>query len=107
MNAFADNYVPISRETGGPGGQIPEDAVQVRYRQDLAAAIKESERQGFLRIGTSEFVDRGNRMGVSHDARMHGASIGASLVLFSSTPAKLRTIKRRRVATTSSRRHSW
>jgi hypothetical protein len=47
----------------------------------------------------SEFVDRGNRMGVSHDARLQAAAIGASLVWFSSTPAKLRAIKRRRNGT--------
>jgi hypothetical protein len=100
MNPFAEHYVPIASGAGPqPSSLIPEDIVQVRYSQDLAAEVKKSEKQGYRRMGSSEFVDRGNRMGVSNDARLHAAAIGASLVLFSSIPAKLRAIKRRRNGT--------
>jgi hypothetical protein len=100
MNPFAEHYVPMSNALAShPGQLVPEDTVQVRYSQDLAAGIKQFKKQGYRCIGNSEFVDRGNRMGVSDDARVHAAAIGASLVLFSSTPAKLRAIKRRRNGT--------
>jgi hypothetical protein len=90
-NPFAEHYRPAS--TGA--AQIHEDTVQVRFSQDLKADLKRQQKEGWRSIGTSEFVER-NRMGVSHDARLHAASIGASLVLFTTIPAKLRSIKRRK-----------
>ena len=96
MNPFANSYISHKiAKAVHIEPPIPEHAIEVRFSQDLATDVSASLKEGYQRIGTSEFVDRGNRMGVSTDARAHGATVGASLVWFSAIPAKLRAVRRR------------
>jgi hypothetical protein len=95
MNPFAEHYVP-DRKRGAAGQSeiVALDRAEFVYSQDLRADIKKWQRKGCYRIGSSEYVERGNRMGISHDARAHALAIGASVVVVESTPAKLRAIRR-------------
>ena len=98
-NPFAEYYVADTTEPAE--SQVKQHleaaAVQTQYThhtQDIEDAVMQWGLKGYRRVGSSEFVDRGNRMGVSHDARRQSAAVGASLVLFQFTPAKLRAIRR-------------
>ncbi len=92
-NPFAERYVDERRRRHIVPPIRPGD-VKVRYSQDLAGDLKAWENDGYKRIGSAEFVDRGNRMGISREASAQGAAVGASLVIFQATPAKLRAIRR-------------
>ena len=91
INPVAEHYVGI----GSPQSRsVVVDEVKVRYSQSLSTDLATWTREGYNRIGSAEFVDRGNRMGVGHEAAVQAASVGASVVLFCATPAKVRAIRR-------------
>ena len=93
-NPFAEHYVPAegSRPSRAMGQAQPE-SIEVRHCIDLEGDLAGLKCEGFQVLGTSEFVERGNRMGISHYARLHASSVGASLVLFQFLPAKLRAVR--------------
>ena len=94
-NPFTEHFVtdegrtvPLRTE------QVEAGSVQFRPTRDIPTDSASWEQQGFGPIGWCEFTEKGNRMGISHLAREQAASVGASVVLFQFTPAKVRSIQK-------------
>ena len=87
---FEQHYVPLAKATTPP---VDEGNVQVLHSRDLPSDLTKWLKDGFSLIGTAEFVGRGNQ-GVGREARAQAAVVGASVVLFRPTPAKLKAIRR-------------
>lgn len=62
--------------------------------QDLQATTAQWEQAGFVRVGCSDAVIKNNQMGFSHILAHTALAVGATLVAFQMTPAKLRSIRR-------------
>jgi hypothetical protein len=91
---FADNYLPIvAASPSERQPAVPIDQIEVFMSNKLDSEVAEYEKKGFRTIGTAAFVGRGNQ-GVGLEARTQAHAVGAALVLFSLTPAKLKTIQR-------------
>ena len=88
---FEQHYVPLRKSTAtAPESQ---SSIQVLHSRDLPSDLGKWLKDGFLLIGTAEFVGRGNQ-GVGREARAQAAVVGASVVLFRPTPARLKAIRR-------------
>ena len=91
---FADNYLPtVAASPCERQHAVPIDQIEVFMSNKLDSEVAEYEKKGFRTIGTAEFVGRGNQ-GVGLEARAQAHAVGAALVLFSLTPAKLRAIRK-------------
>ena len=90
---FAKHYVPMAQAHLEVGRALDAETVQVQPSRDLSADLWRLKATGLLPIGSAEFVGRGS-MGMGFEARKQAAAIGASVVLFRLTPAKIKTIRR-------------
>ena len=91
---YEQHYVSLVASEPRPTAlSVDVDKVELQMSKDLPADLDRRRNSGFIPIGTSEFVGRGN-MGVGIEARTQAARVGASLVVFRLTPAKLRAIRR-------------
>jgi len=91
---YAQHYVPLAPpQLEARTTSVDVDKVEVQMSRDLPAELGRRKSAGFLPIGTAEFVGRGS-MGVGLEARTQAAKVGASLVLFRLTPAKVKAIRR-------------
>jgi len=90
---FSESY----RATPGVAVERPASTstqdVQVLMARDLDREVSEQCDGGFEVIGQCEFVAKGF-IGVGAEARMQAEQVGATVVLFSLWPAKLRAVKR-------------
>jgi hypothetical protein len=68
--------------------------VKCDYTKDLSGTVDKWEEVGFIKLGQSEVVSKNDDMGVSDGLSYTAAAVGASLVVFQITPAKLRAIRR-------------
>jgi len=91
---FSENYL------AGPATQsdslnqaVSLDDIQVLISNDLQSDMRAWEEKHFERIDAVEFVAKGSH-GVGAEARTQAQSVGATLVLFSLWPAKLRSIRK-------------
>jgi hypothetical protein len=94
-NPFSEHYISDSSVMlifrGKP---MPQNDIQVLISRDLEYDLVQWVGPDYARIGTAEFVARGSQ-GIGEEARLQAALVGASVVLFQTTPAKLRAIRRR------------
>jgi|SRR5882757_3431583 len=94
-NPFSEHYISDSSVMlifrGKP---VPQNDIQVLISRDLEYDLVQWVGPDYARIGTAEFVARGSQ-GIGEEARLQAALVGASVVLFQTTPAKLRAIRRR------------
>ena len=91
---YEQHYVAlVAPEPRPTASSVDVDKVELQMSKDLSADLDRRRNSGFIPIGISEFVGRGN-IGVGFEARTQAARVGASLVLFRLTPAKLRAIRR-------------
>ena len=91
---FAEHYVANPTTQVSP----PEEAasledIQVLMSKDLGKDLKAWEERQYERIGTVEFVGKGN-LGIGTEARTQAKTVGATVVLFRLWPAKLKAIRR-------------
>jgi hypothetical protein len=63
-------------------------------RDDLQATVGKWEKAGFVRLGTADAVIRNDLMGYWHIIAYTAFAVGATLIIFQGTPAKLRKIRR-------------
>ena len=91
---FSESYVAV------PGTKRPEldeiislDDVLVVMSKDLQNDVSAWEEKHFERIGMAEFAAKGD-CGVGAEARVQAQSVGATLVLFSIWPVKLKSIRK-------------
>lgn len=92
---FAEHYSSdLSLEVGDPDSNTMADDVQVAITKDIARDQKSWEEKQYQRIGSVEFVAKGN-LSLGAAARTQASLVGATLVLFSLWPAKLRSIRRK------------
>jgi hypothetical protein len=77
-------------------GPITYKVARVRsdYTNDLLGTVDQWEKAGFLTLGLSEVVGKNDVMGFSDDLGHAAVAVGASLVVFQVTPAKLRAVRR-------------
>lgn len=61
---------------------------------DLSASVDQWEEKGFIKLGSSDTVGKNDAVGFSHLLGHAAAAVGATLVVFEATPAKLRSIHR-------------
>lgn len=91
---YEQHYVSlVASEPRPTASSVDADNVELHMSNDLRADLDRRRDSGFIPIGISEFVGRGS-MGVGFEARTQAAKVGASLVLFRLTPAKLRAVRR-------------
>jgi hypothetical protein len=90
---FAENYVPSSAAPDLVVAPVDAEAVQVLMSADLQAEVAKYLSQGFVQIGSAQFVGRGNQ-GVGREARAQAAKVGAAVVLFTLVPCKLRAVRK-------------
>ena len=94
-NPFREHFVAEGTHAL-PTGTAPGHAYDVHFQptRDIENERATWEQKGYERVGWCEFADKGARMGISHLAREQAAAVGASVVLFQSTPAKVRSIRK-------------
>lgn len=90
---FADHYVANSAATNVSPKTVDGDAVQVLMCTDLEAEVGKYSSQGFVQVGHAQFVGKGN-LGVRREACEQAVKVGASVVLFTLVPCKLRSIRK-------------
>jgi hypothetical protein len=90
---FAENYVQSSTGSKVATAPVDAEAVQVLLCADLQAEVAKYLNQGFVQLGSAQFVGRGNQ-GVSREARAQAAKVGATVVLFTLVPCKLRAVRK-------------
>jgi hypothetical protein len=94
-NPFSEHYIPEqSHVLKLSPERLGASKVQALFSKDISGDSVHWERQAHVRLGSCEFVEKGSRMGISYLAREQAASVGASIVLFQFTPAKVRAIRR-------------
>jgi hypothetical protein len=71
-----------------------ENDVKVLMSRDLQRDLGEWASKGYVPIGGAEFVARGSQ-GIGQEARAQADAVGASVVLFTLLPAKLKSIRRK------------
>jgi hypothetical protein len=95
MNHFTQNFVSSAgADAARREPSVDEHLVQVLHSHDIDESVREWIEKGYVELGRSEFVGRGQEH-VGPAARAQAAAIGASVVLFRPIVAKLRSIKRR------------
>ena len=90
---FADHYVANCATTNASSAIANGDAIQVLICTDLKAEVGKYSSQGFIQVGHAQFVGKGN-LGVHREAREQAVKVGASVVLFTLVPCKLRAIRK-------------
>ncbi|WP_140637452.1 hypothetical protein [Methylibium rhizosphaerae] len=90
---FADHYVAESAASRAAIVPVNAEAVQVLICKDLKAEVAKYVGQGFVQVGHAQFVGKGNQ-GVGREAREQAAEVGASIVLFTLVPCKLRAVRK-------------
>lgn len=90
---FSDHYVAVAKTTSRTLLRVPQEDVHVLMCADLDAEVERYRSTGLHPVGTAQFVGKGNQ-GVGQEAREQAAIVGASVVLFSLVPCKLRAIRK-------------
>ncbi len=86
---------PLPAASAHLGPEIHEAArILLDDTQDLQARAAQWEKAGFARLGSSDAVIKNNQMDFSHILAHTAFAVGATLVAFQMTPAKLRSIRR-------------
>jgi hypothetical protein len=90
---FAQHFQPLSHR--GSVAITPADAglVQVQTSRDLDADVEKMKSEGFVPVGTAEFVARGS-LGLGREAGTEAVRVGATAVVFRLVPAKLGAIRK-------------
>jgi hypothetical protein len=92
---FAEHYVSdMGLDVGDLSTNTMAGDVQIAMTKDIARDQKLWEEKQYQRIGSVEFVAKGN-LSVGVAARAQASAVGATLVLFSLWPAKLKAIRRK------------
>lgn len=90
---FAENYVASAAALNLAVAPMDAHAVQVLMCADLQMEVDKYSSQGYVQLGSAQFVGRGNQ-GVGQEARAQAAKVGATLVLFTLVPCKLRAVRK-------------
>ena len=90
---FADHYVATAKATSRILLRVPVADIRVLMCADLDAEVEKYRSTGLYPVGTAQFVGKGIQ-GIGQEAREQAAMVGASLVLFTLVPCKLRAIRK-------------
>ena len=93
-NLFAEHFIAQAvAPDASKSPKVTAGEAQVLMSKNLDQECEEWQSKQYVRLGTAEFVAKGN-YGVGAEARAQAGVCGATLVLFSLVPAKLRAVKR-------------
>jgi hypothetical protein len=94
-NLFSEHFVAEAEmRDASEKPKASAGEAQVLMSKDLDHECEAWQGKQYVRVGTAEFVAKGNH-GVGAEARTQAGVCGATLVLFSLVPAKVRAVKRK------------